>query len=817
MGRLSATAKYLHRDGQKFFARGISYGPFAPNSRGESYPEPERAAADLALMHELGANLIRTYTMPPPWLFELAGKYQLLLMPGISWPLHLTFLDSPEMTREIRETVQREVAALRPFKDLIFAYGLGNEIRSDIVRWHGPRQVSRFISELHDIGKQLDPEGFFTYCNYPSTEYLDLSFLDVISFNVYLHREPDFRRYLTHLMAITGDRPLVLSETGMDTIREGEQHQAELLQWQSRAAFELGLSGLVVFAFTDEWFRGGSEILDWSFGITSRERVPKAAFAPLQSIFRGSLPPPLTNSPSATVIVPAYNSAAHIGRCLSALKQLNYSDYEIIVIDDGSTDATAAIAEAAGVRTIRLAHSGLAAARNAGIEAARGQLVAFIDADAEAERDWLYHLAEAQIRRSAPAAGGQSFAPEPASRSAAVIGQAPGQPHEVRLGDQDLAQLCGCNMAVEKVSDHHQLFDAIFTSAGDDVDFSWRVRDEGMSLAYAPGAVVLHQPRTTIGGYLKQQLGYGHAEGLLYRKFPNRAQDGVYRHFGWLPNWLGAGQRIYYGVFGRGLFQTIYPGLPEAPATLVPLTFPWVAAAIVLMILGISNRIFTAFGVIGVSVTIFCACAGAIVAGHTVTGFTNRALLALLWLLGPLVRNYERERVKWSFRPDTRGGTLPAATALRGTIPLQSPGLALPQMRPEAAADADAVEERIAALHLALIRRGLIVARGTSYDSYDLQIIVPPWIRIAVLSLAGGGSFGWRTSIAAGRLGLTLATLLLLFLLSGLSLLSAITAMLGGGAMILLLGWIRARRVPVVISAAAAHISRWSVTAEQNH
>jgi hypothetical protein len=143
--------------------------------------------------------------------------------------------------------------------------------------------------------------------------------------------------------------------------------------------------------------------------------------------------------------------------------------------------------------------------------------------------------------------------------------------------------------------------------------------------------------------------------------------------------------------------------------------------------------------------------------------------------------------------------------------------LALPQMRPEAAADADAVEERIAALHLALIRRGLIVARGTSYDSYDLQIIVPPWIRIAVLSLAGGGSFGWRTSIAAGRLGLTLATLLLLFLLSGLSLLSAITAMLGGGAMILLLGWIRARRVPVVISAAAAHISRWSVTAEQNH
>ena len=110
---------------------------------------------------------------------------------------------------------------------------------------------------MHDIGKELDPAGLFTYSNYPSAEYLDLSFLDVISFNVYLHGEADFRRYLTHLMAITGERPLVLSETGIDTIRESEQHQAELLAWQARDALELGLSGLVIFAFTDEWFRGG--------------------------------------------------------------------------------------------------------------------------------------------------------------------------------------------------------------------------------------------------------------------------------------------------------------------------------------------------------------------------------------------------------------------------------------------------------------------------------------------------------------------------------------------------------------------------------
>src|SRR6516225_2303316 len=318
MGRFSAQGKYIYKDGQKFFVRGVSYGPFAPNSRGESYPEPDRVAADFALMGELGANLVRTYVMPPSWMFDLAAKYELRLLAGISWPQHVTFLDSPEMVRDIRNTVRRDIAALRQFNEVIFAYSIGNEIRSDIVRWHGPRAVSRFLAELYDIGKGLDPAGLFTYSNYPSTEYLDLSFLDVICFNVYLHRETDFHRYLTHLMAITGERPLVLSETGMDTIREGPQHQAELLGWQARAALELGLSGLVIFAFTDEWFTGGNEITDWAFGVTTRERAPKPSFAAVSRIFRGSLPPSLTAAPSASVIVPAYDAAPTIARCIES-------------------------------------------------------------------------------------------------------------------------------------------------------------------------------------------------------------------------------------------------------------------------------------------------------------------------------------------------------------------------------------------------------------------------------------------------------------------------------------------------------------------
>jgi O-antigen biosynthesis protein len=803
MGRLSARGKYIYQNEQKFFARGVSYGPFAPNSLGESYPEQDRVAADFALISQLGANLVRTYVIPPPWMFELAAKHELRLMAGISWPQHLTFLDSPAMMRDIRNTVQREITELRQFKDAIFAYSIGNEIRSDIVRWHGPRVVSRFLAELCDMGKQLDPGGLFTYSNYPSAEYLELSFLDVICFNVYLHRETDFRRYLTHLMAITGERPLVLSETGIDTIREGEEHQAELLSWQTRAALELGLSGLVIFAFTDEWFRGGTAITDWAFGITTRERAPKLSYAAVKQIFRGSLPPTI-EVPSASVIVPAYDAAPTIAGCIESLKRLNYPDWEIIVVDDGSTDATASIAGSAGVRTLRLPHRGLAAARNAGLAAARGRIVAFIDADAEADRDWLYHLAEVIIRRTAAAAGGQNFAPKRVSFLAAAIAAAPGQAQEVRLGDQDLAQLCGCNMAVDTAKVGTLRFDCAFSNAGDDVDFSWRLRDAGLTLGYASGAIVVHERRKTISAYLKQQRGYGRAEGLLFRKYPYR-QDRVYGESSWFAHWFGAGARIYYGAFGRGLFQTIYPRSGWPLAAQVPLEFQWIAMAVLLAVAGIFDRTFAILGVAGLLVTLGCAIAGASASAGQLRGFSSRVVLIGLWVLGPLLRSWERDRVKWTFAPDASGAATSRATRLSGTIPLvwQPP----PSIQEDSRRDYP--DDMIEVLHLALIQRGLAVARGSNYDSFDLRIIVAPYVRIAVLFLRSGNSFslGWRTGAAWWRLAGSLTACVTVLLAGGLSPATAVAICGLAAAAFAALALRRVWQVPPVIGAAAAELA----------
>jgi GT2 family glycosyltransferase len=803
MGRLVVRGKYIYDGVDKFFARGVSYGPFAPNSRGERYPEPERADADFTLIRDLDANLVRTYVPPPSWMFDLAIKHGLRLMVGMPWPFHMAFLDSREMMRDIRKTIREGVQQMRQFAEAIFAYSLGNEIRSDIVRWHGPPATSRFLAELYEIGKQNDPDGLFTYSNYPSSEYLDLSFLDFVSFNVYLHQEVDFRRYLTHLLAATRDRPLILSETGMDTVREGEAHQAKLLAWQGRAALELGLSGFIVFAFTDEWHTGGAEITDWDFGLVTRERKPKRAFNAVAEVFKSALPPALKEAPQASVVVAAYNAAATLGRCLESLKGLNYPDYETIVVDDGSADGSAKIAEEAGVRVMRLEHRGLGAARNAGIAAANGRIIAFIDADAAADRDWLYHLVEAIGRTDAPAVGGQNFAPLNHSAIVSAISAAPGGPREVRHGADQLEQVCGCSMALDRSKfATAEIFDPVFTTAGDDVDFSWYLREQGNPIAYAPGAVVIHERRSTIGAYLKQQRGYGRAEGLLFRKYPNRngVHDSVYGGGGWLAEWFGAGPRVYYGALGRGLFQTVYPGAPLPLAAQLPLTIGWLWIAVALVLAGRFDRLFGVIGWTGLGVSMLCASAGAALATRDPAhGAGRRAVLAILWLIGPLVRGWARWRAKSSFRPDASGAPQWVRAALEGKIVLV-PAAGKQEPSPP--------EKIVEAMRTALIRRGLTVARGDGYTEYDLEIIVPSsLVRVPILFLDQGWqiSIGWRTRVAWLRFAAMSTAVVIFFIFGGFPFGPALAAFSilvpAAGALY------RAWRMPAVIAAAAADVA----------
>src|SRR3954468_7658318 len=84
-GRPVARGKFLFTGDEKFYVRGVTYGTFAPNRRGEMFPEPSVVAADFATMAANGFNAVRTYTVPPRWLLNAAADSGLLVMVGIPW------------------------------------------------------------------------------------------------------------------------------------------------------------------------------------------------------------------------------------------------------------------------------------------------------------------------------------------------------------------------------------------------------------------------------------------------------------------------------------------------------------------------------------------------------------------------------------------------------------------------------------------------------------------------------------------------------------------------------------------------------------
>src|SRR5262245_64028552 len=99
--------------------------------------------------------------------------------------------------------------------------------------------------------------------------------------------------------------------------------------------------------------------------------------------------------PLVTVVVAARDEAATIARCVRSLREQTHRAVEVVVVDDGSRDATGALAAAAGATVLPGDARGLASARNLGTAVARGTIVAYLDADAYVASDWLSSLVEA--------------------------------------------------------------------------------------------------------------------------------------------------------------------------------------------------------------------------------------------------------------------------------------------------------------------------------------------------------------------------------------------------------------------------------------
>lgn len=672
--RVVTEGRFFRVGSQKFHPRGVTYGPFRPDEAGGTFPKPGQVERDFELMKQLNANCLRVYHVPPLWFLDLAQRHGLKVLVDYYWPKHTCFLEDVETTQFARHATRQAAEALAGHP-AVFALTLANEIPPDIARWYGAKRIAHFIDELAAIVKDVDPQRLVTFINFPTTEFLQPASLDFVSFNVYLHEPRPFANYLDRLQNIAGDKPLVLAEFGIDSMREGEDAKAQILSGHIELAFREGLAGTFIFSFTDDWHTGGHQIENWFFGLTTRDRKPRPSFHAVAEQYKRAPYFPLPQYPKVSVVVASYNGGRTLPACLDSLTHLNYPNYEIILVDDGSTDDTARVA--AHYPTVRAIHQqnlGLSAARNTGIEAATGEIVAFTDSDCRADEDWLYYVVGDLLKTDACAIGGHNFPPPEDSPVAGCVAVSPGGPAHVMLDDHNAEHIPGCNMAFWKWAlDEIHSFDPQFRAAGDDVDVCWRLLQRGRRIAFSHSGFVWHYRRSTIQAYLKQQRGYGVAESLLRRKHPEyfnslggmRWRGRIYspsRIAGFFGKFV-----IYHGMFGSALFQTLYT--PEPSGLLAVLTsLEW-------------HVVFTAGAVLLATIwpalwplpvlTLLASLSMATVAAVCVElppwqiRWWSRPLVAILYLLQPIVRGWPKyaRRLRRSETPQAARETVRALAA----------------------------------------------------------------------------------------------------------------------------------------------------------
>ena len=590
-GAFLVDGRFFQRRGGRAHIQGITYGPFA-----EPLDVTDWCRRDLDDIAGLGFNALRVYERPSKGFLAACEERGLAVFVSLKWESNTDFLGASE---EVMTRLEDDVMALRDAAG-ISGYFIANEIRATVVRWMGWGRVRAFLEAAFRRVRKIDPTRLYAYANYPSTEYLQPRNEDFTAFNIYLEERDAMRRYLRRLHHHAGDRPLVISEYGFDSVSNGELLQADTVSWLAEEIFASGAAGAFLFSYTDDWFNGGRQMTDWGFGIVSADRRPKPSAARMAATLRKAegwdFGLEISAWPLVSVIVCTHNGHAFLGACLDCLARTRYPNQEVLVIDDGSRPGIEALVEGhPGMRYIRQDHAGLSAARNRGVAESRGEIIAFTDDDCEPDPEWLVYLVKEILTEEVDACGGPNIATKAESLMERCIQLAPGNPAHVMLDDFRAEHLPGCNLAVTR-----EAFEAVggfgehYRFAGDDVDFCWRLQFEGRRLGFAPTAFVWHHRRRTWYSFFCQQVGYGRAEALLHWDHPQR--------YGGLggTDWKGTvySQRevgpvsrpvIYYGRDGLAPFQAIYDGDEGGAHGLAGgvRSMPWIAGMVVAFLVGL--------------------------------------------------------------------------------------------------------------------------------------------------------------------------------------------------------------------------------------
>ena len=234
--------------------------------------------------------------------------------------------------------------------------------------------------------------------------------------------------------------------------------------------------------------------------------------------------------PTVSIVIPVKDRADELQRCLASIDRVDYPQdlLQIIVVDDGSRDGSASVARESGALVVPSGGTGRgpAAARNVGARAATGDILAFIDSDCTASAGWLAELLPAFNDPKTVAVGGEVSG----MCTASAVDRYESVMSSLSLGSRersgstgdDTFYLPSCNLLVRR-----RAFLAVGGFAddmhvGEDVDLTWRLRDNGWTISYLPVGEVFHEHRSTVRSFMSRRFDYGTSEGMLQLLHPHR-------------------------------------------------------------------------------------------------------------------------------------------------------------------------------------------------------------------------------------------------------------------------------------------------------
>jgi GT2 family glycosyltransferase len=291
------------------------------------------------------------------------------------------------------------------------------------------------------------------------------------------------------------------------------------------------------------------------------------------------VPSPNRQSLPVSVIVPVFNGARTLGRCLEALanQTIDARNYQVIVVDDGSSDGSGDIAARHGATVLRHKNAGAATARNRGARKARGEILLFTDADCEPQRDWIEQMLAPFARADV---AGVKGAYRTWQRSlVARFAQAEYEEKYDRQARMEWIDFVDTYAAAYRrdIFLEHGGFDPSF-GLDEDQEFSFRLARAGQRLVFAPQAIVYHQHPASMGAYARRKLRLGFWKVRVHARHPTKALRDSY------TPWTQKAQLALLPLIVAGILTAIVDLVPWlVPALLALLglvsTFPLLAKA----------------------------------------------------------------------------------------------------------------------------------------------------------------------------------------------------------------------------------------------